>query len=514
MAHMKRYARMAGLIAALASSCLAQQAAWKAEPQDGLLVAPHAAGVQYVASVTLPYQQLTYTVQEPYPATRLWKSLCDQLEEKNWHAQFGCSNADEWWKTPYVSHGISRTNYRRQITFSKEDRETVTYMLDYSAAEGENYTQKLHVQAVRSAGKPNTAAPQLSSFPRNAAAHAKAEPSKIDFGTIKLGSVSPPRILTYTFSDRVEVQDISVETSGEERLDFADTGTGSCRGSRTYKAGETCTLTITFSPRLAAERRGFALLQEASGPNVMTELVGTGTSESGQTAGPMPAARRIIQANDRISAVIPDSPAELGQPLRITLKLTDSHVIGISEMQGQGDHNYSNISSGSAVGSGEAKIVADTGLTKTLEIIPLGVGKLKLAFIVLFADGGIAQKAYTLDVAPGSKGLKSFFLNNGSHALAIVLEDKPEYRQTWLSPQVSYRQLEYPIYLEDSSHISFTVLQPVEKPVIAVDPNGLVHGLHSGKATIVGDFGGVKNQVIVTVYAKENAPLGYRRVQP
>src|SRR6185437_68772 len=113
MAHMKRYARMAGLIAALASSCLAQQAAWKAEPQDGLLVAPHAAGVQYLASVTLPYQRPTYTVPEPYPAKRLWKSLCDQLEEKNWHAQFGCSNADEWWKTPYVSHGISRTNYRR-----------------------------------------------------------------------------------------------------------------------------------------------------------------------------------------------------------------------------------------------------------------------------------------------------------------------------------------------------------------------------------------------------------------
>ncbi|HXE08211.1 MAG TPA: hypothetical protein VN612_09955 [Acidobacteriaceae bacterium] len=504
---------MAGLIAALASSCLAQQAAWKAEPQDGLLVAPHAANVQYVSRPNLPYQQLKYVMQERYPASRVWQSLCHEMANRGWQAEVGCSNTDQWSQLPYSSRGTSRTSYLRLMSFEKENREVVDYTLGYAAADGAAYLQTLHVDAIHRFAKPALTLPQVTDGPATATAHATAEPSKIDFGVVTLGSVSPLRKLTYTFRERTEVQDITVQTSGEERLDFADTGTGSCHGSRTYKAGDTCTLTITFSPRAAAVRHGFALLQEASGPNVMTELVGTGTSESGQTAGPMPAARIIIQANDRISAMIPDSPPELGQPLRIALKLTDPHVIGISELQGQGDHNYSNISSGSAVGSGEAKIVADTGLTKTLEIIPLGVGKLKLAFIVLFADGGIAQKAYTLDVAPGSKGLKSFFLNNGSHALAIVLEDNPQGRQTWLSPQVSYRQLEYPIYLEDSSHISFTVLQSVEKPVIAVDPNGLVHGLRPGRATLVGDFGGAKDQVIVTVSTKENAPLGYRTVR-
>jgi hypothetical protein len=511
MALMKRTALVILFAAALTASCLAQ-ALWKPEPQDGLLVAPHATGVQY--GETNQWDRLTYAVQEPYPATRLWKSLCDQLERKNWRPRLGCSDTDEWWKTPYLSHGISRTNYRRQITFAKEDRGTVTYMLDYSASDGESYLQKLHVEAIYRLGAPIEAAPRITMPATRTIAHAKAEPSKIDFGAIKLGSTSSPRRLTYTFRERTEVQDITVQTSGEQRLDFADAGTGSCHGSRVYRAGETCTLDITFAPRLAAERRGFLSLQEASGPNVTTELSGTGTSESGQTAGPMPATRRIIEANDRISAVVPDSPAQLGQPLRITLKLTDSQVIGISEMQGQGNHSYDNISSGSAVGSGEAKIVADTGLTKTMEMIPLGVGKLQLGFIVSFADGGIAQKAYTLDVEPNSKGLKSFSLNNGSHALAIVLEDKPENRQVWLSPQVSYRQLEYPIYLEDSSHISFTVLQPSDAPIIQLDPNGLVHGLRPGKATIIADFGGVKDQLVVTVYTKEGAPPGYRRVRP
>ena len=240
---------------------------------------------------------------------------------------------------------------------------------------------------------------------------------------------------------------------------------------------------------------------------MMTNLEGTGAGASGQTAGPMTSSPRLraVDAGNRVTAIIPGHPVELGQPLRITLKLRDPHVIGIGEVQGEGDHTFTNISSGFAVGTGDARIVGDTGPTKTMEVIPLGVGKLTFGIMVFFADGGIARKNYTLEVAPSSKGLKDFFLNHGSHALAIVLEDKPEDRQRWLSPEVAYRQLEYPIYLENSGQIKFTVQQAADKPVILLDPNGLVHGLRPGKATIIGDFDGVKDEVVVTVYTKESA---------
>lgn len=508
---MKRHVVVIGFGATLAASCLAQQTSWKTEHHDGLLVAPHATGVQYVTWPRGP-DELTYSVQESYPATRLRKYLCDDLTKKGWHAKLGCSDADQWWKTPYTDHGTTRTSYRRQITFVKEDGEVVYYLLDYGAENGESYLQKLHVQAVYSVGKPEPPKP----LPARATAQVKAEPSMIDFGAVKLGSVSPLRAVTYTFQERTELQDISVLTSGEQRLDFADAGTDSCRANVVYKPGDSCTVRVTFSPRLAAVRRGFVLLQETSGPAVMTNLEGTGTGESGQTGGsttvfPRP---RVVDAGGRVTAIIPDHPVELGQPLRITLNLTDPHVIGIAEEQGEGDHTFSNISSGFAVGSGDARIVSDTGLAKTMEVIPLGVGKLTFGIMVFFADGGIAQKSYTLEVAPSSKGLKNFFLNHGSRGLAIVLEDKPEDRQSWLSPEVSYRQLEYPIYLEDSSQIKFTVQQAADKPVILLDPNGMVHGLRPGKATIIGDFDGVKDELVVTVYTKESAPAGYRRIRP
>lgn len=519
---MKRQAIVIGFVATLATSCLAQQTSWKTKHHDGLLVAPHATKVQYVAWPGGP-DELTYSVQEPYPATGLRKFVCDDLKQKGWRAQSGCADSDQWWKMPFNDHGISRTNYRRQITLLDKNGDAVEYLLDYNAENGASYLQILHVQAVYSVAR---ARPQLEpSVPSqptrtrpaaNATAQIKAAPSKIDFGAVKLASVGPPRVLTYTFRERTEIQDIRVETSGEEQLDFADAGTGSCRASAVYRAGDTCTVHLTFAPRFAAERRGFVLLQESSGANVITELDGTGIGESGKPAKPMTLSPRprIVDAGDRMTAVIPDHPVELGQPVRITLKFTDPHVIGIGEVQTEGDHNFSNIHSGSAVGSGEARIVNDTGLTKTMEVIPLGAGKLKLGIMASFADGGIAKNDYTLEVAPSSKGLKHFFLDHGGHALAIVLEDKPQYRQHWLAPEVAYRQLKYPIYLEDSSQIKFTVLQPAGAPVILLDPNGMVHGLRPGKATIIGDFDGVKDQLVVTVYTKESAPIGYRILRP
>jgi hypothetical protein len=44
-------------------------------------------------------------------------------------------------------------------------------------------------------------------------------------------------------------------------------------------------------------------------------------------------------------------------------------------------------------------------------------------------------------------------------------------------------------------------------------PNGLVHGLHPGRAKITAKFDGVEDSVIVNVYSKENAPVGFRRLK-
>lgn len=96
--------------------------------------------------------------------------------------------------------------------------------------------------------------------------------------------------------------------------------------------------------------------------------------------------------------------------------------------------------------------------------------------------------------------------------MAIVLEDRVEERESWLSPEVYYDQLDYPIYLKDSKQIKFTIEQLDGDPVISLDANGMVHGLRPGRATIIADFDGKQDTLVVDVYTKENAPAGYRKV--
>ena len=45
--------------------------------------------------------------------------------------------------------------------------------------------------------------------------------------------------------------------------------------------------------------------------------------------------------------------------------------------------------------------------------------------------------------------------------------------------------------------------------MVEVDPDGKIHGLNPGVATVTGTFDGVAGKVVVTVYPKDKAPAGY-----
>jgi hypothetical protein len=66
--------------------------------------------------------------------------------------------------------------------------------------------------------------------------------------------------------------------------------------------------------------------------------------------------------------------------------------------------------------------------------------------------------------------------------------------------------------LDDLSQIKFSAEQDEDNPVIRVDGNGTVHALREGKAVLVGGFDGVVDRIQVTVYSKEDTPVGYRTV--
>jgi hypothetical protein len=214
----------------------------------------------------------------------------------------------------------------------------------------------------------------------------------------------------------------------------------------------------------------------------------------------------LTEASHRLSVKGPEGDVPLGNPVELKVTLAPGKLLELDVEQ------PSSAGFSPSQGSGPARIVQENGLTKTIQVVPAQIGSLDVLILAVYADRTFARQMVHLNVVACAKSLKKFYLNQGFPALPLVLEDKEEDRQSWLSPQVEYQDLKYPIYLTDSSQIKLSVQQDEANPVIRVDKNGMVHGLRKGKAVIVGDFDGVIDRISVSVYTKEGAPAGYRTV--
>lgn len=225
------------------------------------------------------------------------------------------------------------------------------------------------------------------------------------------------------------------------------------------------------------------------------------------------AVRPRFLAPERLNAYVPQGPVALGRTLSIPLSFRGGKVAGVWAIQRSATtgHEFKNVFNDEEAVTGRARIVSQDASRVTIEVTPLQLGPLRLKIAVLFADGGLAVETYQLNAAPSASGAKSFELNGGFKSLALVLEDKEEDRQTFLTPQVEFDGLLYPVKLDGSDRLNVSVDQPLETPVIRVDAKGLVHALRPGTAVIIADFDGVKDSVTVDVYSKEDAPAGYRR---
>jgi len=197
--------------------------------------------------------------------------------------------------------------------------------------------------------------------------------------------------------------------------------------------------------------------------------------------------------------------------VRIPIRSTGPGIARVNAVQFHPD-SHREIRS-DRVNGGDGRLIAGENNRDELELVPLALGRVGVRVQAVFADGGFAQQEFELQVVPAQRNLVQFELNKGFHSLALVLEDRDEDRQAFLSPVVHYETLARPIYLDSSEQLNLAIDQPENDPVIRVDANGLVHALRPGTATITGDFDGVRDAVEVEVYAKEDAPAGYRRSQ-
>ena len=106
----------------------------------------------------------------------------------------------------------------------------------------------------------------------NAPSVLKLTPPMLDFGSIPVGTTSPPKIATLINigNSALTVRDISV--SG---IDFAETNT--CPS--TLPAGGTCAIEVTFKPAIDGPRIGTIMIS-TSDPASPQFLVLTGTGQS------------------------------------------------------------------------------------------------------------------------------------------------------------------------------------------------------------------------------------------
>jgi len=218
-------------------------------------------------------------------------------------------------------------------------------------------------------------------------------------------------------------------------------------------------------------------------------------------------------APQRLTLSAPDRAVGLGQPLRLALKLTGPDIVDIAVDQIGPGGSLRNESNGVPVGGGRATILSRRDGAATIAVTPLALGSVTLRVSVLFADGGLATRDLQLNVVPSAQGLASFDLNKGFKVLALVLDDREQDRQAYLFPEVQYRGMRDPVYLDDSSRLHLAVDQPEDDPVVQIDPGGLVHALRPGKAVITGIFDGVPDSIQVIVYSEEDAPPGYGHLE-
>jgi hypothetical protein len=173
-------------------------------------------------------------------------------------------------------------------------------------------------------------------------------PTSVDFGTQLVGATSSPRTVTVTNTGNLDLPAPTIQLSGVNSADFAESDT--C-GS-TLSPQSSCTITITFTPTLFAAEKGTITLTDGAPDSPQTlSLSGTGIQQG-------PALTVSPSALNFIRTVIQTSSA----PKTITLSNTGTDVITITSLTVTGDYSQTNTCGGS--------IAAGTSCTISVTFTP------------------------------------------------------------------------------------------------------------------------------------------------
>ncbi len=100
------------------------------------------------------------------------------------------------------------------------------------------------------------------------------------FGTVSVGVEAPVQSLTYTFNSNAQLSAINILTLGVSGLDYKDGGSSTCSVGTAYTAGQSCTVSVAFTPSAPGLRAGSVTLfvQGTNQPLNVWYLSGIGES--------------------------------------------------------------------------------------------------------------------------------------------------------------------------------------------------------------------------------------------
>jgi len=81
-----------------------------------------------------------------------------------------------------------------------------------------------------------------------------------NFGVGSVGTAAPAETLTYNFTSTATLSAVNILTVGVSGLDYTDGGGSTCAAGTTYNSGQSCTVTVAFTPSAPGMRRGAVIL--------------------------------------------------------------------------------------------------------------------------------------------------------------------------------------------------------------------------------------------------------------
>ena len=105
--------------------------------------------------------------------------------------------------------------------------------------------------------------------------------SSVSFGSVNVGTAASPQTLTYNFASPTTLSAVSILTDGQSGLDYTSGG-GTCAAGTAYLSGQSCTVTVAFTPSAPGLRSGAVALfaQGSNVPLAIWYLSGTGQSSA------------------------------------------------------------------------------------------------------------------------------------------------------------------------------------------------------------------------------------------